>query len=89
LYGSEDEMTSVTISQARQGLSDIFDKVAFGRERIVVERRGKQRVAIVPIEDMEALEALEDKLDLELAVKALEEPGESVTLDELKAELGL
>ncbi|NLF33206.1 MAG: type II toxin-antitoxin system Phd/YefM family antitoxin [Planctomycetes bacterium] len=82
-------MTSVTISQARQGLSDIFDKVAFGRERIVVERRGKQRVAIVPIEDMEALEALEDKLDLELAVKALEEPGESVTLDELKAELGL
>lgn len=82
-------MTNIPISRARQDFSDIFDKVVFGHERVVVERRGKQRVAIVPIEDMEALEALEDKVDLELALKALKEPGEPVSLDELKAELGL
>ena len=82
-------MTSVSISQARHDLADIFNKVAHGGQRIVIERHGKDRVAIVPIEDMEALEALEDKVDLELALEALKEPGEPVSLDELKAELGL
>ncbi len=82
-------MANIPISRARQAFSDIFDKVLFGHERVVVERRGKQRVAIVPIEDMEVLEALEDKVDLALALEALNQPGEPVSLDEVKAELGL
>ena len=85
----EGGMISIPITEARKDLSDIFNKVAFRGERIVIYRHGKERVAMVPIEEAEALEALEDKIDVELAVKALNEPGEPVALEDLKAELGL
>jgi len=82
-------MTRIPISQARHDFKAIFNRVAYRGERIVIDRHGKDRIAMVPIEDMEALEALEDRIDLELALKALKEPGEPVRLEELKAELGL
>ena len=54
-----------------------------------MSRNGKDVVAVIPIDDLELLEALEDKLDLEEARRILEQESEFVSLDSLKKELGL
>ena len=59
------------------------------RVRVVVERRGKGVAAVIPVEDLELLEALEDRYDVEAARAALAEKGRNVSWKKLKAELGL
>ena len=84
-------MTSISTAQARDQLSDIINRVAYGKERIALTRRGKPLVAIVPIEDVELLEELEDRHDLEAARAALGEAREkgTVSWEAIKAELDL
>lgn len=83
--------TTTSVSDAWRDFAQIFDRVAYGRERVIFDRQGKGRVAVVPIEDLEILELVEDKLDL-LAVKAAlkeaEEQG-TQTWRELRKEIGL
>ena len=79
----------IAASEAREKLSDILNEVAFRGERVLLERHGKSIAAVVPIEDLELLERLEDKLDLEAARKALREEGERLSWKQLKTELGL
>jgi len=67
-------MAVVSVSGAKRDLSDLLNRVAYGRERIIVESRGKPKVAVVPIEDYEALEEL-DELVLSLRVQARIEDG--------------
>ena len=81
-------MSIITTVEARDRFSDLLNRAAYGKERVVLTRRGKELVAVVPLEDLELLEAIEEVIDLQDARKALEEPG-SVTLDGLKQELGL
>jgi prevent-host-death family protein len=84
-------MTSISSAEARQRLSQIVNRVAAEQERIIVTRRGKALVAIVPIEDVEWLEDLEDRLDVEAAKVALADAkiNGTVSWEELKAQLGL
>jgi len=81
-------VTTLTTSQIRAHLSDILTKVAFQGDRVVITRSGKKFVAVVPVDDLEFLEALEDRLDIEDAKRALQEPG-SVAWEKVKADLGL
>jgi len=81
-------MTKVSMTHARQDFTDIANRVMFGNERICIEKNNKPAVAIVPVEDLEILEALEDKIDLEEALKALKKPG-FIRLKDLKKELGI
>jgi prevent-host-death family protein len=81
-------MTRVSMTKARQDFTNIANRVMFGNERICIEKNNKPAVAVVPIEDLEMLEALEDKIDLEDALKALKEPG-FITLKALKKKLGI
>jgi prevent-host-death family protein len=81
-------MTRLRASAVREDFSETLNRVAYKGERIILERRGKDVAALVPVEDLELLENLEDRMDLEAARRALKEKG-SVSLDELKAELGL
>ena len=37
--------------RARQGFADTINRAAYGRERVVVRRRGKEIAAVVPIKD--------------------------------------
>ena len=84
-------MTRINASEARKDFSDTLNRVAYNGERIVLERHGKSVAAIVPIEDLELLEALEDRLDHEAAKKALREVGKKGTIPwaKIKADLGL
>ncbi len=60
----------ITTSQARNHFSEVVNRAAYGKERIRLTRRGKEIVGIVPVEDVELLERLEDELDIKLADKA-------------------
>ena len=80
-------MTTIPISDAREHLSDLGNRVALRGERVIVERRGKNLFALVPVEDVELLERLEDKLDLDAIRAAKDAP--SKPWAEVKKALGL
>lgn len=80
-----------SISDARNDLGGITDRVEHRGKRIVLTRRGKQVAALVPIEDLEALQAIEDEIDLEDARVALADVKKrgSIPLETIKKKLGL
>ena len=82
-------MRRVTASQARQHFADTINRVVYRGERIVLHRRGKDLVAVVPIADLAALERLEDQLDLEAAKRALAESDERIPYEQVRRDLGL
>lgn len=81
---------SISVTQARKELSDVFGEVSYHKERILLTSH-KKCVAIVPIEDLEKLEALEDIEDIQAALLALKEVEESgsISLEEMKRRIGL
>jgi prevent-host-death family protein len=84
-------MTSIPIATARGELSDLVNRVAYGRERICLTRHGKDVACVVSLEEAELLDLLEDRLDLSDALDALRELREQgpVSWDDLKTELGV
>ena len=66
-------MTRLAVTKARTELSEMVNRVAYRGERVVLERRGKDVAAIVPIGDLELLEKLEDARDAAAARQALAE----------------
>ena len=81
-------MTRIAAAKIREHFSDTLNRVAYGGERFLIHRRGKPLAAIVPTEDLRALEELEDRIDLKAARKVLKEKG-TISWNKLRAELGL
>ena len=79
-------MNTVAATKLRTRISDLLDRVVYHGERIAVERYGKQVAALVSPEDLELLEAIENRMDIEAAREALREPGRR-SWDEVRAEL--
>lgn len=52
-------MTEVNVVQARKEFAELMARVAYGEERIIVERRGKPMMAWISMEDFERLEAMQ------------------------------
>ncbi len=82
-------MDKVTTADARKNLAEIVNQVAYGKEPVVLTRRGKDLVALVSIEDLMLLQKLEDQIDIHDAWKAKEEPGEDISWSDLRKELDL
>jgi len=86
-------MTRLNVTKAREEFPEILNRAAYGKERTIVSRRGKDLAAVVPIEDLRLLERLAhdemDRQDLEDARAALAEPGENIALEAVKKDLGL
>ena len=84
-------MTALAMTKAREEFAETVNRVAYTKERILVEKHGKAVVAVVPIEDLELLQALEDRIDLAEARAALAEAKVKGTksLKPVKEELGL
>ncbi len=82
---------AITTVSARQHFSDLINRVAYGKDRIVLTRRSKPLAAMVPIEDMALLEELEEREDLKAARAALREVARKGTRPwtQIKKELGL
>jgi antitoxin Phd len=79
---------NVSISAIRERLADALNRVAYGGDRVVLERRGKGVAALVSMEDLELLEELENLADLKAALRARKEKG-AIPLEKIKARLGM
>lgn len=81
----------VEATELRSSLSEKLNQVAYGKERVIITRHGKAVAALVPIEDAQLLEELEDRVDLETARAALKaaEAEETVPWKKIKEGLGL
>lgn len=81
--------SSNTVSKAESAL----ERVTKHRERIIVRRNGKKVAALVSLQDLAALEQMEERLDADdfLAAKAKWERGgkKTVPWQKLKVELSL
>ena len=82
-------MSNLSTERKQSQLPDFIKRVKRHKKRITVTGNGKKLAAVVPIEDVEALEKIEDRIDREEARKAKAEPGENGNWDDLKKELGL
>ena len=84
-------MIHITVSEFRNKIADIVNDVGLRGERVVLKRNKKDIVAMVPIEDLNILEALEDKIDILLAKESLagQNDEDLVPWDEIKARHGL
>jgi prevent-host-death family protein len=80
---------TITTADARKNFAEIVNTVAYGKEPVVLTRRGQEIAALISIEELRLLQKIEDYIDIEDAKKALEEPGENISADEFWKELGL
>ena len=89
--GDEHPAGHVSVSEARETFAELVNRAAYRHERVLVARRGRPVAAIVPIEDVELLERMEDQLDLQDAIEALNDPenAKPIPWEDVKAELGL
>ncbi len=81
-------MTIVSATDARNNFQELVNRVQYGRERILVQRRGKPVVAIIGIEDLNRLEALEDARDSEALRQAIAENDGFTSLESIVAARG-
>jgi len=81
--------TKVTAAGARKNFADIVNKVAYGKESIVLTRRGQEVAALVSIDELELLQQIEDHIDIEDAKRALAEPTDNILAEEVWKQLGL
>jgi len=64
-------MTTVKITDLRTHIRELADEVVHHGERICVERNGEPAFAMVSIEELQLLEEIEDRMDIETAKKAI------------------
>jgi len=82
-------MKTVSISELRDSLSETFGAARHASERFTVTSHGKVMGAVIGPDDLELLQALEDKADLELVRAALAESEKRSPFDDLRKDLGL
>jgi len=84
-------MSGIQVGIETNDIPDVLDRVMQDKDRAIVTRRGEQVAAVVPLEDHEILEQLDDLLEraeIEAARKEAQEEG-TVPWEEIKKELGL
>src|SRR4030095_726539 len=87
-------MRRMAASEARRDFAEVVNRVAYGKERVIIGRRGKELAAVIPMADLRLLERvaekLEERLDAEHALRVeADERDESVPWEQVKEELGL
>jgi len=84
-------ITAATTVEARSGFSELVNRAKYGKERVVLKRRGKDVAAVVPMDDIELLRLIEDESDIRDALVARREAKQkgSVSLEDLRHRLGV
>ncbi len=81
-------MDALNVTDAREQLRELVDRVVHNGERVVLSRYGKPSAVLVSVEDAELLEMMEDKADLAEVMKVMKNP-DPVDWEKAKAQLGL
>ena len=69
--------SSISTSEARRMFSDLLSRACYANERFAVTRKGRPVAAIVPLDDLEAMQALEDAMDVKAARESLRDAEEN------------
>ena len=82
---------SISVADARSDLAELLNRVAYGKERLVITRHGKELAAIVPMEDLHLASRLRRFVSRKDVARALAEldAGKASSWEQLRAELGL
>jgi prevent-host-death family protein len=90
MFPSGATMLRMSTSEARQDFKRTLERVSRG-ERIILSAHNKPVAAVVPIEDLELLQELEDRFDARAARVALAEAEREGTIpwERVKKDLGL
>lgn len=64
-------ITRLPATEARDNFFELLDRVKYTKEHVVVEKRGKERAAIVPMEAFRVLKALYADADAEDIERAM------------------
>jgi prevent-host-death family protein len=87
------ELASLATPEERDRFAEIIERAALRKERVVLTRAGEPVVAVVPLEDVAALEALEDERDAaELRARMVEWEAEGypvIPIEEIARRHGL
>jgi prevent-host-death family protein len=84
-------VTAISVADARSDLAELLNRVAYGKERLVITRHGRELAAIVPVEDLKLTARLRRfvaRKDVARALAGLD-TGQAASWDQLRAELGL
>ena len=73
-------MTDISAAEARKNLSEILNRVAYSKERVVLTRHGNQIAAIVPLEDLDLLKQLHQAIERKDVEDAISESARGVTV---------
>jgi antitoxin (DNA-binding transcriptional repressor) of toxin-antitoxin stability system len=87
------DRTMMTATQARDNFAEVVNRVIYAGERIVVGKPGNpnKAVAVIRASELDVLEALEARFDLESALDAIRTNAgkKPIEWNELKKTLGL
>jgi prevent-host-death family protein len=81
-------MTGISATDARANFQELISRAEYKGERIVIERHGKAAVAIISLDDLKFLEAMEDAMDSEVLRRAVEQNDGFTTLDAINQKRG-
>ena len=88
-------MATITAREARACFSDLINRAAYAKERVMITRKGRKMAAIIPMELYDlldsVLEEFEYSKDVEKARAALAEVERegTVSWDKVKSDLGI
>ena len=97
MYILEKKMIQTTYTQTRAGLAKLLDQVIHNREVVVIQRRGKEEVAMIAASElaslMETAYLLRSPANAERLLsalgRALKNEIQPLTVDALRREVGL
>lgn len=79
-------MTRTGATALRNKIGDLLARVRYRRERVIIEHRGKPVAALIPLEDLELLERLEEEWETRLLRAAKASSEKLVPFEELIAQ---
>jgi prevent-host-death family protein len=80
-------MKRYSMQEARANLADLVARAAYGKERIMIGRHQRNMAVLVPVEDADLLERLEDEIDRREADRALKKKDRAIDWAEAKKSL--
>lgn len=84
-------MKPISTAEVRRNMAELVNRAAYGGERFVITRHGKELVALVPVEEASLLERVRRHLeerDFEAALKEMADAG-TIPWSDVRRELDL
>jgi prevent-host-death family protein len=89
-------MFHIPVSDFKNEIAEVINRVAYAGERVLLQRHGKDVAALVSMKELKILqeiEKMEDEIDLKEALKALKEiksgKDKMTSWDSVKKDFGL